>query len=783
MNTRKVLALATAAFMMAAFLCGCGGGQPAAEGTDAAGGKVYVPTFTDLPSELDAFSASCIGGDSVYFVSNGTMTSTSTVSGAFGSSSSMSTMGGGEGAELALYRANTDGSGCTRLENYTPMSLPERSSGSADISHLCTDSEGNLWVAESVMAYHYDLPEGFSGTDEEKQPYYENDGQHYALRKLDSTGAELSSIDLTGIIDDPNQFYPAGLVCDTNDSVYFAGSDSVHVFDKSGAKLFSLQSPSYINQLIVTSDGAAAAACYEGTGFAVKPVDAASRSWGASIQGEMSTVYPGGGNYYFYYTLGSSLYGYKEDTSDCERILGWLDCDIDQDTIRALGLLSDGGILCTAYGGESGGELILLAQQDASSLTEKTVLTLATMSLDSALRKQVLQFNRQSEQYRIEVRDYSEYNTAENYTAGLTKMNTEIITGHIPDILDISRLPVGQYAGKGLLEDLYPYIDSDPELSREGLVGSVMKALEQGGGLYQVSPSFGILSLVGRTDVVGEDMGWTLDEMNALLAKQPEGTQLLDQYITKSDILYYLCAMNMNRYMDWSQGTCSFNSDDFIKVLKFCDTFPNEVDMSDGSYGDEVSGVQSGKKILTMSEMSDFESIQLYEAMFGGDVTYKGFPREDGIGNVVYVSSGLGMSKACRDKDGAWSFLRTLLTEEYQESGDIWSFPTNKAAFDNKLERSMEKETITDEQGNEIEVSSSGIGVDGFFVELYAVTQEQADKIMALIDSADTALVFDDNVMNIVKDEAAAYFVGEKTAEDTAALIQNRVSLYINEQK
>jgi hypothetical protein len=35
----------------------------------------------------------------------------------------------------------------------------------------------------------------------------------------------------------------------------------------------------------------------------------------------------------------------------------------------------------------------------------------------------------------------------------------------------------------------------------------------------------------------------------------------------------------------------------------------------------------------------------------------------------------------------------------------------------------MEKETVTDENGNEVEVSKSGVGVDGFFVELYAVTR------------------------------------------------------------
>jgi ABC-type glycerol-3-phosphate transport system substrate-binding protein len=176
-------------------------------------------------------------------------------------------------------------------------------------------------------------------------------------------------------------------------------------------------------------------------------------------------------------------------------------------------------------------------------------------------------------------------------------------------------------------------------------------------------------------------------------------------------------------------------------------------------------------------------AIQMYEAMFGGPVTYKGFPREDGVGNIVYVSTGLGMSAACKDKDGAWSFLRTLLTEEYQMSDDIWAFPIHRAAFDRKLEEAMEKETVTDENGNEVEVTKGGVGIDGFFVELYALTQEQADQILAVIESADSAIVFDESVMNIVKEEAAAYFAGEKTVEETAALIQNRVRLYISEQK
>jgi hypothetical protein len=71
------------------------------------------------------------------------------------------------------------------------------------------------------------------------------------------------------------------------------------------------------------------------------------------------------------------------------------------------------------------------------------------MGLDSSLRKQILKFNRQSERYRIEVQDYSEFNTSEDQTAGVTKMSAEIIAGRVPDILDVFRLPSASMSARG----------------------------------------------------------------------------------------------------------------------------------------------------------------------------------------------------------------------------------------------------------------------------------------------------------------------------------------------
>ena len=91
---------------------------------------------------------------------------------------------------------------------------------------------------------------------------------------------------------------------------------------------------------------------------------------------------------------------------------------------------------------------------------------------------------------------------------------------------------------------------------------------------------------------------------------------------------------------------------------------------------------------------------------------------------------------------------------------------------------------ILDDDGNPIPISSGGMSYGNEpMIELYAVTQEQYDAVLALIDSTTTFVDYDQNVLDIISDEAAGYFAGSKTVEEASKLIQSRVSLYIQEQK
>ena len=120
----------------------------------------------------------------------------------------------------------------------------------------------------------------------------------------------------------------------------------------------------------------------------------------------------------------------------------------------------------------------------------------------------------------------------------------------------------------------------------------------------------------------------------------------------------------------------------------------------------------------------------------------------------------------------------------------------NRSAFRSALDKAMEIEYekdaegryLLDANGERIPTAKGGMGVstDGESVmefQLWAMTQEQADKLLAVVESTTRSVDMNASVAAIVREGAAAFFAGQKSAEETAHLIQSRVNLYVNEQR
>ena len=96
----------------------------------------------------------------------------------------------------------------------------------------------------------------------------------------------------------------------------------------------------------------------------------------------------------------------------------------------------------------------------------------------------------------------------------------------------------------------------------------------------------------------------------------------------------------------------------------------------------------------------------------------------------------------------------------------------------------MTPEYYTDENGNQVEQMKTSWGYDDFNIDIYAATGEEVDRVRSLSSSADRlAGSVNEQLAAIITEETEAFFKGQKSAEDTAGIIQNRIQIYVNENR
>lgn len=824
---KKLTALLLAACMLLGLAaCGSENGDSA----DQLSGTVYVPEFVDMDLDLEYVNSGCSDGSNAYLVgeivtymlrdAEGQEVKTLTQEEAQKYWNGELTTEDGSYADstyrYAIFRVSLESGEAAELENYEPVAIPEGYEGNSYISDIRMGADGTIWITEQLSTYKFDLPADFDPENDDQWNYYTSGEDTQIQRQLDSTGNELSRVDTSGLTEKLDMDYINNMVIDPSGNFIVSGQKNtettsetkITALDKDMNKLFEISEEDLWGQLILLGDGSVGVITsyndLETNTYkrVMKTVDVAAKGWGEeyTLPQNAYTAYTGSDKYLFYYDNNDSLYGYNKDTGEGEKILAWSSADINKNDLMFFSFLEDGRVVAMTRSWRGSGvatELAVLTEQPASVLADKTILTYATMYLDYDVRNRIIDFNKSNTKYRIEIRDYSEYNTDTDATAGLTKLNVEIGAGNLPDILDTSNMPITQYGAKGILEDLWPYIDNDPDLGREALMENVFKAAEQDGKLYQIFSNFSIQTVGGAPSVVGDRLSWTLEDMKAALASMPEGCMLFSEGNTKSDMLRTVISQNLSGFVDWDSGKCSFNSENFISMLEFCNSFPAEYDWSSvdwEEYEDEPTRIQSGKQMLSALSLYDFQSIQMYKAMFGGSVSFVGYPMEDGsVGSTFSIGNGMAMSTKCKDKDGAWAFMREMLLPQDEEDSYHYygNFPTNKSEFEKMAAENMKADyqldengnPVLDEHGNKVEISHGGWGWGDLQINIYATTQEEYDQIMELYNSITSIYEYDDKIFDIVNEVAASYFNGDKTVEDTANLIQSRVELYVNESK
>ena len=132
--------------------------------------------------------------------------------------------------------------------------------------------------------------------------------------------------------------------------------------------------------------------------------------------------------------------------------------------------------------------------------------------------------------------------------------------------------------------------------------------------------------------------------------------------------------------------------------------------------------------------------------------------------------------------------MKGVLSQEYQDSliqeHGGWGFPVKKSSLEKQFDLDMTQEFYEDENGNQIEQTKTTWGYDDFEMEIYAATREEVEAVRELLMSAQKLSGnVNEQMMNIITEETEAFFSGQKSAADTAGVIQNRIQIYVNENR
>lgn len=428
----------------------------------------------------------------------------------------------------------------------------------------------------------------------------------------------------------------------------------------------------------------------------------------------------------------------------------------------------------------------IFTKVNPEDIPDKEILVLGGNYISSDIKERVVEYNKQSDTYRIVLKDYNQYNTGEDYMAGYTQLNNDIIAGNMPDILitDSYNMTLENYVSKGLLADIGELMANDSELSGMEYMDNVFEACKVDGKLYEIVPAFYVSTYVGKTSLLGDRTSWTMEEALQILEEMPEGTSLFGE-MTRDSFFNIVMEQCGRDFVDVSTGKCSFDSEEFISLMEFAKTLPEE--MGDGMYdedwyNDYESQYREDRTLLSNCYISSLDQmVYTINGSFGEAVSYVGMPTSSGQGSVIYTPTTYALSAQSKHLDAAWEFMRYYLTEEYQETIE-WQLPVAKKQFDEMAQKATRKPVYEDGEGNQIEEDYT-YWINDESIILDPLTQEQVAEITEFISTITTKAYYNTEVNNIISEEMAAFYQDQKKAEDVASIIQSRVQIYVNENR
>ena len=165
-----------------------------------------------------------------------------------------------------------------------------------------------------------------------------------------------------------------------------------------------------------------------------------------------------------------------------------------------------------------------------------------------------------------------------------------------------------------------------------------------------------------------------------------------------------------------------------------------------------------------------------YLARFGDNITFSGFPGNNGNGVVANVDTSIGISAYTKNSKEAWEFIRYILANTMTDNlyGAL-RIPLSRSGLDQ-----LNQALIADSE-EKLKNWNEGQANPGMQYP-DKLTPEMAKAFVSIVESVTAVRNSDPAVLLIIYEEAPAYFLNQKSVDDVADIIQNRCKIIVQER-
>ena len=243
-------------------------------------------------------------------------------------------------------------------------------------------------------------------------------------------------------------------------------------------------------------------------------------------------------------------------------------------------------------------------------------------------------------------------------------------------------------------------------------------------------------------------------------------------YDNSSLILSRILKYYIDMFIDKEKGNCNFRDSRFIDLLNFAARFPakktDNIDFFRDRFYDDDRAIFYLEDICEADEYA-----RLKQCVFHDGVEFIGMPNNSGK-NMASISVPIcAVNSKTKHSDVIFDLIREIMLSEDEDNRN--SFSTVKPIFEKQLQEATKEKKESD-------INYYGIDeANDVTVKMEPLSQDEVQKIYDYVLSIKTLNPRNEVVEKIINEEAAAFFGGQKTAEEVAELIQNRVTTYLNE--